>query len=83
MEEPEQVLSAGEALEIARGKLSNVVTGEETVLTKAMLQYFYIQDRDRWLLRPVWEFSIRRPSLWGDGYMFDYVLVDAVTGEEI
>ena len=83
VEEPEQVLSAGEALETARGKLSNVVTGEETVLTKAMLQYFYIQDRDRWLLRPVWEFSIRRPSLWGDGYMFDYVLVDAVTGEEI
>lgn len=83
VEEPERVLSAGEALEVARGKLSNVVTGEETVLTKATLQYFYIQDRDRWLLRPVWEFSIRRPSLWGDGYMFDYVLVDAVTGEEI
>ncbi len=82
-EEPKRILSAEEALEVARGKLINVVTEQETVLNQVALQYFYIQDKNRWLLRPVWEISVRRPSMWGDGYVLDYVLVDAVTGEEI
>lgn len=82
-EEPKCILSAEEALEVARGKLIYVVTEQETVLNQVSLQYFYIQDKNRWLLRPVWEISVQRPSMWGDGYVLDYVLVDAVTGEEI
>lgn len=85
-ETPERIIPAAEALEVVKEKISGVIMTEDRVVSRVSLRYQYMQDRDRWVLRPVWEVTAIRMDVMGYGFPYDeysYTLVDAVTGKEI
>ena len=83
-ESPESIISAGEALAVAKAKYANIISSQNRIIESVNLAYVYRQDGDGWLLRPVWEVKIRLKAT--DTVPFDtfqYVGVDAITGEEL
>ena len=83
-EAPESIISAGEALAVAKAKYANIISSQNRIIESVNLAYVYRQDGDGWLLRPVWEVKIRLKAT--DTVPFDtfqYVGVDAITGEEL
>ena len=85
-ETPERIIPAAEALEVVKEKISGVIMTEDRVVSRVSLRYQYMQDRDRWVLRPVWEVTVIRMDVMDYGFPYDeysYTLVDAVTGKEI
>ena len=85
-EEPDQVISAEEALQVVQNKIGNVITGQNQELQSLTLRYLYRQDGDAWLLIPVWEAVIHQASKDPDSWVPEsctYVTVDAITGKEI
>ena len=84
VEEPERIVSAGDALLVAREKYANIISTQSRVIEKVELTYVYEQDGDGWVLRPVWEVVIRQKASEMIPFdTFSYVRVDAVTGEEM
>lgn len=86
VEEPEEIIPAGQALEVVKEKISDVVVEEDRGISRVALGYQYMQDGDRWVMRPVWEVTVVRkdipvPPITYDEY--SYILIDAVTGKEI
>ena len=85
-EEPDQVISAEEALQVVQNKIGNVITGQNQELQSLTLRYLYRQDGDAWLLIPVWgggdSPSFKDPDSWVPESC-TYVTVDAITGKEI
>ena len=85
-EEPDQVISAEEALQVVQNKIGNVITGQNQELQSLTLRYLYRQDGDAWLLIPVWEAVIHQASKDPNSWVPEsctYVTVDAITGKEI
>ncbi|MDD7652398.1 MAG: hypothetical protein PUK81_07655 [Firmicutes bacterium] len=86
-EQPEHLLTASEALAVAKERLRDVILGHDIIIDRANLLYYSIQDRDRWTLVPVWEIAVlHKGSTIVDGEAFDdytYIVVNAVTGKEI
>lgn len=83
-ESPESIISAGEALAVAKAKYANIISSQNRIIESVNLAYVYRQDGGGWLLRPVWEVKIRLKAT--DTVPFDtfqYVGVDAITGEEL
>ena len=83
-EAPESIISAREALAVAKAKYTNIISSQNRIIESVNLAYVYRQDGDGWLLRPVWEVKIRLKAT--DTVPFDtfqYVGVDAITGEEL
>lgn len=75
-------ISAEEALSIARIRLENTKTYANTTVYKLSSEYFYIMDKDCFLMRPVWVVYAKATSTYG----FDsteYIVIDAITGDEI
>jgi hypothetical protein len=86
IEEPDQVISAEEALLVVQNKIGNVITDQNQELQSLTLRYLYRQDGDAWLLIPVWEAVIHQASKDPDSWVPEsctYVTVDAITGKEI
>lgn len=84
VEEPEQFISAGEALEVAKNKFVNILATQKRTIERVELVYVYWQDGSRWLLRPMWEVTVRQAST--ETVSFDtlrFVRVDAMTGDEM
>lgn len=86
VETPESIVSATDALNTAREKLVNTISSEERVIDRIELVYIYEQDGDGWLLRPMWEVAVRKPSPVVDDMLIQYdytqILIDALTGLE-
>lgn len=84
VDDPDHIVSASEALSIARVKLENTLTNSNTVIDKVSLEYMYVPDNDRYLLQPVWVvYAEYTPSLLPDVVNREYIIIDAITGEEI
>ncbi len=84
IEEPDQVISAEEALLVVQNKIGNVITDQNQELQSLTLRYLYRQDGDAWLLIPVWEAVIHQTSKDPDSWVPEsctYVTVDAITGK--
>ena len=84
VEEPEQFISAGEALEVAKNKFVNILATQKRTIERVELVYVYWQDGTRWLLRPMWEVTVRQAAT--ETVSFDtlrFVRVDAMTGDEM
>lgn len=85
-EEPDQVISAEEALQVVQNKIGNVITGQNQELQSLDPAVSLPQDGDAWLLIPVWEAVIHQASKDPDSWVPEsctYVTVDAITGKEI
>lgn len=83
-EEPAETVTAREALELASKKLGAIQIYQDTVITKVSLEYMYESSGDGWLLKPVWIVCAEYGDDRLPGFtLYEYVLVDAVTGEEI
>lgn len=82
------VISPEEACDIAEEMLGSLVDGRSTLM-RAALEYYPTQDRDRWILKPIWTFTVwteHPEQVLNDGSVFglmSYYHIDAVTGEEI
>lgn len=87
-EEPASIVSAAEALEVAKEVAQNVVSSRDRIIDRVSLRYTAEQDGDRWLLKPCWEVAVRQKGIVHfDGGVEDldvyaYVVVDALTGVE-
>lgn len=84
VEAPEQSISATEALSLARVKLENLRSYDSGTITKVSGEYMYFLDGDRFLLRPVWVvYAAYTLDYLPDSSSLEYVIIDAITGEEI
>lgn len=88
VEEPEKIISATEAMETVKEKLESVYSGQVREVQEIALRYAPMQDKNRWLLSPVWEVLVCEKDvpliyagITSDEY--SYILVDALTGEEL
>lgn len=86
-ETPEGIVSASAAMKVVREKLNGMYLGNDVVVEQIALRYCPVQDKDRWLLKPVWESVVIEKDVkqWAGGVSDEgfYVWVDAVTGEEM
>ena len=85
---PERIVSALEAMETVKEKLNGVYLGHDVVVEEIALRYMPIQDKDRWLLTPVWEVLICEKDVyyqWADVTVDErsYIHIDSLTGKEI
>lgn len=84
VETPSSIISASEALEYAKQKLGSVLTRQDASITKVSGEYMYVRENGEFLLRPVWViYSKYADSGYADFVKWDYVFIDAITGEEI
>ena len=84
VEEAEQCITATEALNLARVKLENDRAYDSGTIIKVSGEYMYVQEGDRYLLRPVWGVCASYTSQYLPDYPIrKYVYIDAITGEEI
>lgn len=87
-EEPASIVSAAEALEVAKEVAQNVVSSRDRIIDRVSLRYTAEQDGDRWLLKPCWEVAVLQKGVvhfdWKDEDLdaYAYVVVDALTGVE-
>ena len=78
-----QVISATEALDIARVRLENTRGYAKGVINKISGEYAYVADGDHFVLRPVWVVYAQFTSAYNDVTTQQYVIIDAVTGDEL
>ena len=88
IEEPATIVSATEAMGVVREKLNGVYFGHDVQVMEIALRYQVIQNYNSWKLSPVWEVLMCEKNVtgqWsGDTYdAYSYILIDAVTGEEM
>lgn len=84
VETPSSIITASEALEYAKQKLGSVLTRQDASITKVSGEYMYVRENGEFLLRPVWViYSKYADSGYADFVKWDYVFIDAITGEEI
>lgn len=77
---PAPIIPAQAALDAAKEKYQYVLNVAITI-GEIRFEYQHVQDRSRRLLRPVWAVAVRKTD-WGEEY-FDFVYIDALTGQEI
>lgn len=87
VQQPDEILSAEQALERGIGIVQDILTKEDQVITRLSLRYYSVQDGQRWLFTPVWEIAVCRRDV-VEYYpepkdLYYYVLIDAITGDEI
>lgn len=83
-EAPEKIISAAQALDIARTKLANILTYQDVVISKVSGEYIYVHNNGSFLLRPVWiVYADYSYTLHPEYRNREFVILDAVTGEEI
>lgn len=83
-EAPEKIISAAQALDIARTKLANILTYQDVVISKVSGEYIYVHNNGSFLLRPVWiVYADYSYALHPEYRNREFVILDAVTGKEI
>lgn len=80
---PEKIISPYEALEVAKDKYGNILNRKDIEIEEIRLLYKYMQDRDRWLFRPIW--TVRISYLHGDSdeRYYEFMYIDALSGREL
>ena len=86
VETPTNLVTANEVLHIVQEKLGKSKPPYERVVDDISMRYYYVQDKDRWLLRPCWMVMIlnKDKAYGGERPYFDHstILIDAITGKE-
>ena len=86
VETPTHLVTANEVLNIAQEKLGKSKPPYERIVDDISMRYYYVQDKDRWLLRPCWLVMIlnKDKPTGGEMVISDHsvILIDAITGEE-
>ena len=86
VETPTNLVTANEVLHIVQEKLGKSKPPYERIVDDISMRYYYIQDKDRWLLRPCWMVMILNKDQPTEGEMVisdhSVILIDAITGEE-
>ena len=88
IEDSAAIVSATEAMDVIREKLNSVYYGHDVQVMEIALRYQVIQNYNAWKLSPVWEVLMCEKGVtgqWsGDTHdAYSYILIDAVTGEEM
>lgn len=79
---PVPIVPAQTALDIAKTKLGYDLMKPDKCVEEIRLEYHYVQDRDRWLLKPVWSVACSHKS-GHENRIYDFINVDALTGDEL
>lgn len=79
---PESIVSAQTAMEAVKEKYGYDLALQDKRVEEIRLLYLYIQDRDRWLLRPAWVARISYGSAYSDDHYYTSMYIDAFTGKE-
>ena len=86
VETPTHLVTANEVLNIVQEKLLKSKPPYERIVDDISMRYYYVQDKDRWLLRPCWLVMIlnKDKPTGGEMVISDHsvILIDAITGEE-
>lgn len=80
---PTPIISAQSALDVAKKKLSYDFTKPDKRIEEIRLEYHYVQDRNRWLLKPVWAVACSYSSGPDTDRIYSFINVDALTGYEL
>lgn len=88
VEKPKTIISEMDAMLKAREKLVGVFSKRQRVVQEVALRYCPVQDKNGWLLYPVWEILVCEQDVsqeWSGAITdeYSYILIDALTGEEL
>lgn len=83
VKEPASIVSAQAAMEVAKKKYSYDLKRKDKRVEEIRLEFQYFQNRDQWLLKPVWSVMVSFTNEYADGRYFDFTNIDALTGQEI
>lgn len=83
VKKPALIVSAQDAMEVAKEKYSYDLKRKDKRVEEIRLEYQYFQNRDQWLLKPVWSVMVSFTNENADGRYFDFTNIDALTGQEI
>lgn len=78
-----QIVSAEAALEAAKEKYSYDLNMQDKKIEEIRLMYKYSQNRNQWLLRPVWTVRISYTVEHSDERYYSFMYIDALTGKEL
>lgn len=83
VKEPIPIVPAQAALEVAKEKYSYDLHGKDKRIEEIRLEYQYFQNRDQWLLKPVWSIMVSYTNEAASSRYYDFTNVDALTGKEL
>lgn len=83
VKEPIPIVPAQAALEVAKEKYSYDLHRKDKRIEEIRLEYQYFQNRDQWLLKPVWSIMVSYTNEAASSQYYDYTNIDALTGKEI
>ena len=82
-EEPAPIVSAQSALDVAKEKYTYDLSMANKRIEEVRLEYQYFQNRDTWLLKPVWSVKLSFTIENVNEKFFEYTHIDALTGREL
>lgn len=83
VQEPEPIVSAEVAMDIAKEKMESILTFNNITYSNAYLEYQYRQDGANWVVFPVWTIKVSYQPKDNTSILYTYVSVDAFTGKEL
>lgn len=83
VQEPEKTISSEEALKVAKNQAEGILTYQNISYFDPFLEYQYIQEKDKWVLYPVWTVKISYQLTGGTDAIYRFISVNALTGEEL
>ncbi len=83
IEAPIPIVSAQIAQETVEKKFSYNLEYKDMRIDEVRLEYHYIQDRHKWLLKPVWAVALSYANDEFDDRYYIFTNIDALTGNEM
>lgn len=71
------------AIDVAKAKMEGILTIQDPTYSNACLEYQYRQDNNQWILFPVWTIKVTYQFADDSSEEYEYISVNALTGEEI
>lgn len=81
-QKPGALISAQAAAEVAQKKIGSILTYQNTTYSDPFLEYQYRQEKNKWILYPVWTVKASYQVNDSPDTFYSYVSVDAFTGQE-
>ena len=87
LQEPQKIISSEEALAIVKNQLDGILTYQNVSYYDPFLEYRYKQEKDTWILYPVWTVKVSYQMMTNadtaSDVMYRFLCVDARTGEAL
>lgn len=81
--EPAPIVSAQAALDVSKEKYSYDLNMKDKRIEEIRLEYQYFQNRDKWLLKPVWSIIVSYTNEVPVERYYEFTNIDALTGKEL